>query len=250
MKEIRTIIAEAHTRQGRRPFHMSLTDRMHHLYLIGQTGVGKSTLIEGLARRDASAGIGFCLIDPHGDLAARLAVDMPAAHYWNVAEPACPYGYNPLTHVTEQYRPLVAAGVIDALKRQWADAWGPRMEHLLRYAILGLLDTPASDLRDILPLFTEKERRAALIERLTDEEVRRFWTVEWKALRYHASPESISPIANKLGAFLSHPLVRRAVCEPIEPIRFRRIMDEGQVLIVNLATGRLGADAANGPVAV
>lgn len=245
MKEIKTVIAEAHTRQGRRPFVMSAHDRLHGLYLIGQTGVGKSTLLENLARRDAEAGHGFCVIDPHGDLAAKLAATFPDAISWNAADPNYRYGYNPLTHVSKQYRPLVAAGVVDALKRQWEDAWGPRMEHLLRYSILGLLDVPSSDFRDVLTLFIDKNRRAEMLTHVSDPEVRRFWEVEWKALRYQNSPEGIVPITSKLSAFLSHPLVRRAVCEPEEPLRFRRIMDNGEKLIVNLATGQLGVEAAN-----
>lgn len=217
-----------------------------HLYVLGQTGAGKSTLLGHLARQDAAQGIGFCLLDPHGDLASELRDQIGAGViYWDVADPSCPYGYNPLSKVAAEHRPLVASALIDTFKKQWVDAWGPRMEHLLRYALLALLDQPKADLRDILPLFFDKSRRDAMVSYLEDDQVRQFWRVEFKALRYDRALDGVSPIANKLGAFLSHPLVRRAVCEPAEPLRFRRVMDEGQCLIVNLATGRLGADAAN-----
>lgn len=240
------LIGDAHHRSGRRPFAMSLQDRLLHLYIVGQTGAGKSTLLANLARQDAENGVGFCLLDPHGDLAAELADELgDDAVYWDVADPDCGFGYNPLTHVSEGYRPLVASSIIETLKKQWADAWGARMEHLLRYAVLALLDQPEADLRDILPLFFDVAKRERLGEHIVDEQVRQFWTVEFKALRYKGATDGVAPIANKLGAFLAHPLVRRAVCEPAEPLRFRKIMDEGQRLIVNLSTGRLGADTAN-----
>lgn len=225
---------------------MNLPDRLLHLYLVGQTGAGKSTLMANLARQDAKNGVGFCLIDPHGDLAADLAASLgDKAIYWDVADENCPIGYNPLTHVSSTYRPLVASSLIETLKKQWADAWGARMEHLLRYAVLALLDQPDSDLRDILPLFFDTSKRERLLEHIVDEQVRQFWAVEFQALRYKGATDGVAPIANKLGAFLSHPLVRRAVCEPAQPLRLRKIMDEGQMLIVNLSTGRLGADTAN-----
>ncbi|WP_417519711.1 type IV secretory system conjugative DNA transfer family protein [Minwuia sp.] len=239
-------LGEAHQRSGRRSFRMGLRDRLMHLYIVGQTGAGKSSLIADLARQDAQAGTGFCLLDPHGDLASELTGTIEAPHiYWDVADPACPFGYNPLTLVAEEHRPLVASSLIDTLKKQWIDAWGARMEHLLRYALLALLDQPDADLRDILPLFIDSTARERMITNITDAQVRAFWKVEFKALRYKGSTDGVAPIANKLGAFLSHALVRRAVCEPETPLRFRRIMDQGQCLIVNLATGRLGADTAN-----
>jgi type IV secretory pathway TraG/TraD family ATPase VirD4 len=131
------------------------------------------------------------------------------------------------------------------LKKQWADSWGARMEHLLRYAILALLDQPQADIRDIVRLYTDKEFRHEVVARITDEQVRSFWTKEFPNMNYLNAIDGVAPIANKLGAFLANPVVRRAVCEPDEPLRFRRIMDEGNIVIVNLAKGRLGTDMAN-----
>lgn len=236
----------AYHRYGERPFGIALPDRLLHTYIVGQTGTGKSTLLKSLALQDAAHGVGFCLIDPHGDLAADLSAHLAVPHrVWTVADPACPLGYNPLTRVSAGLRPLIASGLIDTLKRQWADAWGARMEHLLRYAILALLEQPRADLRDIVRLFVAKDFRRRVVGRIADPQVHAFWTEEFPNMNYQNAADGVAPIANKLGAFLAHPLVRRAVCEPAEPLRFRAIMDAGGILIVNLAKGRLGVDVAN-----
>jgi hypothetical protein len=225
---------------------ISQTDRLLHLYVIGQTGTGKLTLLHNLARQDANAGHGFCLIDPHGDLASALSASLPQPHlFWNISDPACPLGYNPIRPVTAGIRPLVCSGLIEALHRQWEDAWGARMEHLLRYAILALLEQPKADLRDIVRLLIEKDFQKEVLRRITDPQVRYFWEIEYPSMNYKNAIDGVAPIANKVGAFLSHPIVRQAMCEPTEPIRFRRLMDEGGILIVNLAKGSLGTDIAN-----
>lgn len=245
-----TLFGSAYSRHGDRPFGMKLRDRLHHLYIIGQTGTGKSTLLRNLARQDAVLGTGFCLIDPHGDLAEDLAAQLegistaPVFH-WRLADPNCPYGYNPLAYVAAEFRPLVTSGLIEALRKQWEDAWGVRMEHLLRFATLALLDRPGSTLQDILPMFLDTKFRAEVLHHVRDPQIRHFWTVEYPSMNYKTTTDGLAPIANKLGAFLAHPLIRRAVCEPAEPLRFRRIMDEGGILIVDLAAGRVGADNAN-----
>ena len=241
-----TKLGSAYYRYGGFPFGIRLADRLMHLYITGQTGTGKSALLHNLAHQDAQHGIGFCLIDPHGDLAADLAAQLSVKHrYWNVADPASPYGYNPLTHVSAAYRPLVTSGLIDTLKKQWSDAWGARMEHLLRYAILALLETPHTDIRDIVRLYVDKEFRRSVVGNVNDEQVHYFWTREFPNMNYKNAVDGVAPIANKLGAFLANPVVRKAVCEPDEPLRFRQIMDQGEILIVNLAKGRLGSDSAN-----
>ena len=239
-------IGSAYHRHGDRPFGIYLCDRLSHLYIIGQTGTGKSTLLRNMAKQDAAHGTGFCLIDPHGDLAESLHRSLDTDHrYWNVADKESPFGYNPLTRVSAPFRTLIASGLIDALKKQWADAWGARMEHLLRYAILALLEQPKTDIRDIMRLFVEKAFQKEVVARITDPQVRQFWTQEYPAMNYKTAMDGVAPIANKLGAFLAHPIIRKAMCEPAEPLRFRKIMDNGEILIVNLAKGRLGSDMAN-----
>ncbi|MBO6727344.1 MAG: type IV secretion system DNA-binding domain-containing protein [Rhizobiaceae bacterium] len=237
------------TTLGRRDgqaFGIRQPDRLFHLFAIGQTGTGKTTLIASLARQDIERGRGFCLIDPHGDLAEQVADAIgKGGVYWNAADPASPYGYNPLSKVSAKWRPLVSSGLVETLKKQWPDAWGARMEHLLRFAVLALLEREDATLADILPLFLDKEFRKEVVAGIADEQVRHFWTVEYGKLRYQFTLDGVSPITNKLGAFLAHPVVRKAVCEPENPLRFRQIMDRGGILVVNLAKGRLGADISN-----
>ncbi len=231
-----------------RPQHFGMyqDDRILHTYIVGQTGTGKSTLMLNMIRQDMQLGNGFCLVDPHGDL-AEIVTDEAAetSIYWNPADPECRYGYNPLTFVSDEYRSLVASGLIHTLKTQWSDAWGVRMEHLLRYTFLALLEQPRASIQDVVPMFLDDEYRARILERVSDPAVQKFWRDEFKALKYKTASDAVAPIANKLGAFLSQPQVRKVLCDPDEPIRFRTIMDDGGHLIVNLAKGRLGADIAN-----
>ncbi|MCE8005968.1 TraM recognition domain-containing protein [Aestuariivita sp.] len=241
------VLGLAHRRYGDpAPFGITPADRRFHLYCLGQSGTGKSTMLKNLIWQEARFGQRLCLIDPHGDLAFDVHQNITRPHlYWDVSDPNCPLGYNPLQHVGNAFRPLVASGLIDALKKQWPDAWGARMEHLLRHAILALLEQPTVDLRDLMRLFVYKGFRRQVTERLTDPQVRFFWKHEFPALNYQTSADGVAPISNKLGAFLAHPTVRTALCEPRVPLRFRRTMDDGEILLINLAKGRLGADVTN-----
>jgi type IV secretion system coupling TraD/TrwB family protein len=227
-----------------RPFGIRQPDRLMHVYIIGQTGTGKTTLMHNMMRQDQAADIGFCYIDPHGDLAADMAETMDCL-YWNPADPDCPLGYNPLSYVIPEFRPLLASGLIETLKKQWSDAWGARMEHLLRFALLALLERPRSSLDDIVPLFLDKDFRREVLAQVKDQQVLSFWQREYPAMNYKNAADGFAPIVNKIGAFLAHPLVRKTVCEPEMPIKFRSIMDQGQSLVANLAKGRLGADVSN-----
>lgn len=241
-----TILGETRGRGPAKRFGIHQADRLFHTYIIGQTGTGKSTLLLNMLKQDADYNRGFCLIDPHGDLAhAAKSYLSQDGIYWDVADPECQYGYNPLTYVAEKHRPLVTSGIIETLKQQWSDAWGVRMEHLLRFALLALLSKPHSTLKDIVPMFTNKTFRENVLRHVTDEEVLKFWNNEYKNMNYKNAFDGVAPIANKLGAFLANPLVRNALCTPKKPLRFRKLMDSGTPLVVNLSKGKLGADITN-----
>jgi len=242
----RITLGLADTRRGPLPFAIGLRDRLNHQYVIGQTGTGKSTLLATMIRQDANLGHGLCLLDPHGDLAEELAatLERPCIH-WRVGDPDCPYGYNPITRVPSSRRPLVASGFIETLKKQWGDFWGPRMEHLLRQAVLALLDQPEASMADIVRLYVDKTFRQTIVARLIDPQLRAFWIDEFPRMNYLNAVDGVAPIANKVGAFLANPAVRASLCEPKQPIRFRKAMDEGQIILIGLAKGRVGADIAN-----
>ncbi len=195
-------------RPPHRSFGIRQSDRLFHQYIIGQTGTGKSTLLLNMMLQDARHGQGFCLLDPHGDLAGSVRAGMDCdVLYWDVADSKSPYGYNPITSVSAEHRPLVASGLIETLKKQWSDAWGARMEHLLRYSVLALLERPGSTLKDIIPMFLHSGFRKEVTAGVTDEQVRYFWEREYPAMNYKSAADGVAPIANKLGAFLAHPVV-------------------------------------------
>ena len=241
-----TYLGKTNGRKPRKTFGIYQSDRLFHQYIIGQTGTGKSTLLLNMIKQDIEAGRGFCLIDPHGDLAeaASKYFDQTGL-YWKPSDPSCKVGYNPLTYVAEEFRPLVASGIIETLKQQWSDAWGVRMEHILRFTLLALLSRPNSTLADIIPMATKKSFRANVLKHVTDEEVLKFWKDEFPNMNYKNAFDGVAPIANKLGAFMSNPNVRKALCKPEQPLRFRKLMDEGTPLIVNLSKGQLGADVSD-----
>ena len=178
--------AETNARNRFRRFGIRQADRLSHIYAIGKTGVGKSTLLEALARQDLEAGRGFCLIDPHGDLAERMR-DAAAASgrpyiYMDAAAPSQPYGYNPLRRVKEEKIPLAVSGLMDAMKKLWGDAWGVRMEHVLRSSLYALIERDGSTLPDILRLYSDKAFRQGVV-RGAPSAVRRARGSEWAGCR-------------------------------------------------------------------
>jgi len=232
-----------------RRFGIRQADRLSHMYILGKTGVGKSTLMETLARGDLAAGRGFSLIDPHGDLAERMreaaALSGRPFIYLDAASLANPFGYNPLRRVREDKIPLAVAGLLDALKKLWPDAWGVRMEHVLRNSLYALIERDGSTLPDMLRLFTDKEFRKGIVRAIRNDTVRLFWLREFEKYPDRQRAETVAPIQNKLGALLTDPKLYQTLVEPAAPISFRSLMDEGGILLANLAKGRLGEDSTN-----
>ena len=223
------------------------------MFVLGKTGTGKSTLIKNMALQDAANGNSFCLIDPHGDMVEDLISAIPDWRkadivYLNVPEvPKASYvlGYNPLRYVREDKRALAASGVLEIFKKLWGDSWGVRMEHILRNAVLTLLETPGSTLADILKLLDDKSYRQSVVSKLTNPQLRYFWQREFDKYSYPFRQSAIAPIQNKVGAFLANPIIKKMLTEADEDISFRRIMDDGKILLVNLAKGQIGEDASN-----
>jgi hypothetical protein len=231
------------------PFGLKQTDRLSHCYAIGKTGVGKSTLLETMALQDLAAGRGFALIDPHGDLAETLAPVAAAVAgerliYLDATRPDQPFGYNPLRRVREDKIPLAVSGLLESLRKLWPDAWGVRMEHVLRSSLYVLLERDGSALPDILRLFADKGFRRSVTSQARNPVIKAFWTQEFENYPSRFQAEAVAPIQNKLGALLSDPMLYRALVAPKVDLHFRRVMDEGRILIVNLSKGRIGEDSA------
>lgn len=223
-------------------------DRLSHMYIIGKTGVGKSTLLEILLRQDIVAGRGFALIDPHGDLAERVWAWTPDAlkdriTYLNAPDPTQPFGYNPLRRVRPERIPLAAAGILETFRKQWPNAWGVRMEHVLRNALYALLERDDATLPDILRLFSDKKFRKAVARKIDNPVVKEFWTTEFENYPARLRAEAVAPIQNKLGALLADPTLFRILVAPASDVRLRALMDNERGLIVNLSKGELGEDA-------
>ncbi len=245
-----SFFARTNNRSDRRLFGIKQADRRSHMYLIGKTGVGKSTLLETLARQDLEAGRGFALLDPHGDLVERIAKDAAAEGqgrviYLNAPDGAQPFGYNPLRRVRDDKIPLAVSGFLETLKKLWPDAWGVRMEHVLRNTLYALLEQDDARLPDILRLYADEAYRKGITGRIRNETVRRFWRYEFESFHYRQKADAVAPIQNKVGALLADPTLYRILVEPKTDIRVRSLMDEGGVLLVNLSKGKLGEDSAH-----
>lgn len=245
-----TQFARVDFRNDDRAFGIKDEDRFLHIYVIGKTGTGKSTLIETMALQDLERGNGFALIDPHGDLVARVAARVSAAHrdrvvYLDATDPTQPYGYNPLRHVSEDRIALAASGMMDVFKKMWPDAWGVRMEHILRNVLMALLEQPDATLHDVLRIFTDSQFRKRIATSLRNETVRTFLLKEFERFSFGYRADGTAPIQNKVGAFLADPLLNRILTAPQADLHLRQIMDQGNVLLVNLAKGHIGEDSSS-----
>lgn len=244
-----TYFAETLSRHPRRRFGIRREDRLSHIHIIGKTGTGKSTLLETMILQDIARGEGVTLLDPHGDLVERIARAIPPHRrqdviYFDPADPKQPYGYNPLKRVAPEKRVLAASGMLEVLHKTWGErAWGQRMEHILRNALLLLLDQSEATLADLLTLFRDETFRRKAIRNCRNAQVREFWRLEYPKYSRFAA-EAVAPIQSKVSAFLSDPALCRVLTRPEHPIHIRRLMDESRILLVNLAKGKLGEDSA------
>lgn len=229
-------------------FGLPRTDRGRHLYIIGQTGVGKSGLLELLTISDIHSPYGFAVIDPHGDYAMSVLKRIPAHRaedviYFNPADTDFPIAFNPMEVQDPKLRTHTASELIGVLKRMF-ESWGPRLEYILRYSLLALLDYPDATMLDITRILTDKRFRQDVLKYVDDPVVRNFWEIEFASWNDKFAAEAVAPVLNKVGAFTANPLVRNIIGQPKSSFNIRQIMDQRKILVVNLSRGLVGEDNA------
>jgi CxxC-x17-CxxC domain-containing protein len=241
------VFAQTTYRNEFKKFGIKTDDRRRHMYLIGKTGMGKSTIQENMIVGDIRAGRGVAVVDPHGDLAEKIMEYIPAERvkdvvYFNPADIDFPIAFNVVEHVDSHLQHLVASGLIGVFQKLWADSWGPRLEYILRNAILAILDFPGSTLLGVVRMLSDKAYRKRVVANIKDPVVKAFWEKEFASYADKFASEAVSPIQNKVGQFLSSALMRNIVGQAKSSINLREIMDEGKILIMNLSKGRIGED--------
>ena len=202
-----------------------------------------------MIRQDIAAGHGLAVFDPHGDLVERVLSTVPEMRkpdliYFNVPDTTRPLGFNPLERVAPAKRALAAAGMLEVFKKIWSESWGPRLEHILRNGLLALMEQPEATLADLLRLLDDGEFRKRAAARVPNAQVRRFWLHEYEMYPARFRAEAISPVQNKVGSFLANPILHSILTQPKSSFDLRRVMDEGKILLVNLAKGKIGEDTA------
>lgn len=225
-------------------------DRRHHVYVIGQTGTGKSTLIKNMAIEDIRNGCGLAVIDPHGDLVEDILNFVPKSRanqvfYFDPSDTERPPGFNILEATHERERQFVASSLVSVFRYLWRDSWGPRTEYLLYNAALAVMDTPGSTLLGVYRILIDSEYRERIISNVKDPMVKMFWADVFGNYDAHFASEVVSPIQNKVGQLLTGSHLRNIIGQPQSTFNLRRIMDNRQVLLVNLAKGKIGEDRAN-----
>ncbi|KKS98475.1 MAG: hypothetical protein UV75_C0016G0001, partial [Candidatus Giovannonibacteria bacterium GW2011_GWA1_43_15] len=217
------------------------------MYIIGKTGMGKTTLLENMAVQDIQNGEGMAFIDPHGDTAERLLDFVPKERindviYFNPSDIASPIAFNVMENVDQERRHLVADGLMGVFKKIWTDVWSARMEYILTNAILALLEYPEATILGINQILINKDFRKKVVEHITDPVVKAFWTQEFAKYTDKYAAEATPAIQNKIGQFVSNPLIRNIVGQAKSAFDIRRAMDEKKIIIVNLSKGRVGED--------
>lgn len=244
-----TLIGKTNWRENNQVFGIKNKDRLGHIYVIGKTGVGKSTLLENMAISDIKRGNGIALIDPHGDIAEDILHHIPEERindviYFSPGDTDFSIGFNPLYDIPESEHHLVVAGLLSTFKKIWNDSWGPRMEYILRFALLSLLQYPGATLLDIQPLLTDVYFRNKVLMCTADNHIHAFWKQEFDAYPPALKAEAIAPILNKVGILLASLPLRNSIGQSKSPFSMHTIMNDNKILICNLAKGVIGEDAS------
>lgn len=242
-----TVFAQTNFRNQQQRFGIKQDDRRRHMYIIGKTGMGKSALQENMIINDIWAGHGVAVVDPHGDLVEKVVKYIPDERindviYFNPADTRYPIAFNVVERVDPEYRHLVASGLLGIFQKLWADSWGPRLEYILRNAILAILDYPDSTLMGVTRMLSDKAYRKKVIAQVQDPVVKAFWVNEFSGYADKFANEAVAPIQNKVGQFLSSSLIRNIVGQVKSNLDLREIMDGRKILLLNLSKGHIGED--------
>ncbi|MCR8559295.1 hypothetical protein KXD93_16680 [Mucilaginibacter sp. BJC16-A38] len=243
-----TPIGYTNWRNTNRLFGVKLQDRFSHIYAIGKTGVGKTTLLLNMAIDDIYKGYGVCLVEPHGDASLKLLDAIPEHRkkdviYFDPTSDAHRTGFNPLLNVPEESRHLVASEIVLSFKKIWGDSWGPRLEYILRFSILTLLDYPTATLLDIQPLLLDQAFRNMVLLYTDNAVILSFWHNEYDKYTNSFRTEAIMPILNKAGIFTANRILKDVVGQQ-ESISLEEIMGKGKILVCNLSKGSIGEDVS------
>lgn len=244
-----TPIGISNFRGSKESFGIQPVDRARHTYIIGKTGMGKSTLLENMIYSDILAGRGVGLIDPHGDLAETILRNIPKSRtndivLFDPADVEYPIAFNMLESPSPELRPIVGSGLVSIFKKMFADSWGPRLEYILRNTILTLLRVPEATLVSIPLILTNEGYRKRVVAKLDDPLLVQFWNEEFDKMTGAMLSEAVNPILNKVGQFLSSPILRNILGQPKNPFSMRWVMDNGKIFIVNLSKWRIGEDSS------
>ena len=238
------------TKGVQKTFGILQEDRNKHIYVLGKTGMGKTTLLQNMILQDIYNGFGCCFIDPHGDSSEYIMDRIPPHRqndviYFNPADTDFPIGLNMLEPQQGEERFLVASGLVAVFHKLWKGMWSARMEYILNNTLLALLETPDNTLLNVIQMLTDIEYRRKIVSKIQDPLVKNFWTKEFASFNERYKQEAVSPILNKIGQFLSNSLIRNIVGQKHSTLDFRSILDEQKILIVNLSKGKLGEDNSN-----
>ncbi len=242
-----TLIGETDYRDKKTKFGIKTDDRRRHVYIIGKTGVGKTTLLENMAIADIQADRGMCFVDPHGESAENLLDYIPEDRledviYFDPSDTEQPIGFNPLEQVADEQRHLIASGMMGVFKKIWPDVWSTRMEYILNNTLLALLEYPEATLLGVLRMFSDKKYRKEIVNNLEDPVVKHFWKEEFAKYSQQFQVQAVAAIQNKVGQFVTNPLIRNILGQSKSAIDMKKVMDEGKILIVNVSKGKIGED--------